>query len=288
MKLSSLQQSHGYLEAVGGVRLHYRAWEVAQPRAALVVLHGLSDHSGRYAELATSMATYEIASYALDLRGHGSSEGRRGYVARFEVFLQDVDRFRREVQGLLDPSVPIFLLGQGLGGLIVLRYLEEYEAPCRGAVVLSPWLAGALPLPRWKRNLAAFLSRLLPALPLSAGIRSRELTHDEDVATAYAADPLVHDSITPRLFTEASAAMGLVLQRAERLNTPLLILLPGSDRISDSARGQVMARSFRGPHVTVRVFPGLYHELLGELERAAIRAEIRSWMDARLKAPENA
>ncbi|HEX9108533.1 MAG TPA: alpha/beta hydrolase [Longimicrobiales bacterium] len=287
MKLSSLQQSHGYLEAVGGVRLHYRAWEVAQPRAALVVLHGLTEHSGRYLELASSMATYGIASYALDLRGHGSSEGRRGYVARFEVFLQDVDRFRREVQGLLDPSVPLFLLGHALGGLIALRYLEEYESPFRGAVVLSPWLASALPLPRWKRNLAAFLSRLLPALPLTAGIRAQDLTHDEDVAAAYAADPLVHDTVTPRLFTEASAAMGLVLQRAERLSSPLLILLPGSDRISDSTRGQAMARSFRGPDVTLRVFPGLYHELLGELERTAIRAEIRAWMDARLKGPES-
>ena len=284
MKLSALQQSHGYLEAVGGVRLHYRAWEVAQPRAALVVLHGLTDHSGRYAELATSMATYDIASYAPDLRGHGSSEGRRGYVARFEVFLQDVDRFRREVQGLLDPSVPIFLLGQDLGGLIALRYLEEYESPFRGGVVLSPWLAGALPLPSWKRNLAAFLSRLLPALPLTAGISPRDLTHDDEVRAAYAADPLVHDTITPRLFAEASAAIGLVLRRAERLTVPLLILLPGSDRMSDSARGQAMARSFPGPDVSVRVFPGLYHELLGELERTAIRAQIRGWMEAHLRA----
>ncbi len=280
MKLSSLQQNHGYLEAVGGIRLHYRTWEVPDARAALVVLHGLTEHSGRYGELALSMGTYGISSYALDLRGHGSSEGRRGHVRRFEVFLQDVDRFRREVQGLVDPRCPLFLLAQGLGGLIALRYLEEYEAPFRGAIALAPWLAGALRLPRWKIATAAFLSRLLPALPLSAGVRARDLSHDQDWVTGYLSDPLVHDRITPRLFAEASAAMGLALQRADRLTTPLLFLLPGSDRICDSNRAAAFVRAFHHAEVTVRAFPGLYHDLLGEIERAEVREEIRSWIKA--------
>jgi len=283
MKLANLQQNHGYFEAVGGVRLHYRTWEVAEARAALVVLPELTEHSGRYGELATSMATYGIATYALDLRGHGSSEGRRGHVPRFEVFLQDVDRFRREVQGLLDPFCPLFLVGQGLGGLIALRYLEEYEAPFRGAIALAPWLASALRLPRWKAAGAAFLSRLLPALPLTAGVRARDLSHDEDWVAGYLADPLVHDVITPRLFAEASAAMGLVLQRAERLTSPVLFLLPGSDRICDTDRAIASIRAFRRSDVTVRTFPGLYHDLLGEVERAAARTEMRAWLNARLQ-----
>ena len=98
------RQAHGYVEAVGGVRLHYRSWEATRPHAALLVLHGLGEHSGRYLQLGASMVDHEISTFALDLRGHGVSEGRRGYVARFEMFLQDVDRFRREVQGLVDPS----------------------------------------------------------------------------------------------------------------------------------------------------------------------------------------
>ncbi len=282
MKLSTLQQSHGYLEAVGGVRLHYRTWEVPDPRAALVVLHGLTEHSGRYSELALSMGTYGYSSYALDLRGHGSSEGRRGHVRRFGVFLQDVDRFRREVQGLVQPRCPLFLLAQGLGGLIALRYLEEYESPFRGGIALAPWLAGALQLPRWKTATAAFLARFLPALPLSAGVRARDLSHDQEWVAGYRADPLVHDTITPRLFTEASAAMGLALQRADRLTSPLLFLLPGSDRICNSGRAEAFVRAFHRAPVTVRTFPGLYHDLLGEVERGTVRAEIRSWMDERL------
>ncbi len=275
------RQAHGYVEAVGGVRLHYRSWEATRPHAALLVLHGLGEHSGRYLELGGSMVEHDVSTFALDLRGHGLSEGRRGYVARFEMFLQDVDRFRREVQGLVDPSCPLFLLGQGLGGLIALRYLEEYPPVFKGTIVLAPWLATALPMSRWKANLAAFLSRLLPALPLRAGIRAHDLSHDEDVVRAYLADPLVHDTITPRLFTELSVARGLVLQRADRLATPLLFLLPGSDRICDSHRTGAFARALPAPDVAIQVFAGLYHALLNELERASIRSVIREWIAAR-------
>ncbi len=281
MKLG-VRQSHGYLEGVGGLRLHYRAWEATRPRAGIVLLHGLSDHSGRYDDFGAAMASYGISCFAADLRGHGASEGRRGHVVRFDAFLQDVDRFRREVQGLVDPSFRLFLLGHSLGGLIALRYLEEYESPFVGAIISSPWLATAVPLPRWKSSSVPLLARLLPSLPMRAHIPPHDISHDEDVVRAYAADPLVHDRITPRLFAEASAAMGLVFQRAERLSTPLLFLLAGGDRIVDANRAHAFARSLPAGDVTIRTFPGLYHELLNELERQTVMAEIREWISARL------
>lgn len=288
MTVDALQQSHGYVEAVGGVRLHYRAWEGSRPRGALMVLHGLADHSGRYEEFGRAMARYGIATYALDLRGHGLSEGRRGYVARFEVFLQDTDRFRREVQGLIDPSCPIFLLGHGMGGLIALRYLEQYESHVRGAVLVAPWLASMLPLARWKTHTAALLSRILPALPLQAPVRAADLSHDDEIVRAFTSDPVVHPHVTPRLLTEASAAMGLVMRRADRLTAPLLFLLPGSDRICDSARSAAFARSLPARDVTIRTFPGLYHDLLNEIERHSIRTEIREWIGEHLTERETA
>jgi lysophospholipase len=279
--MAATRQGHGYLEALGGVRLHYRAWEATHPRAALLVLHGLADHSGRYEELGQTMASLGISSYVPDQRGHGSSEGRRGHVGRFDVFLQDTDRLRREVQGLVDPSCPLFLLGQGMGGLIALRYLEEYGPLFRGGILLAPWLGGA-PLPRWKAGLAGMLSRALPALPLRVGIRPEQLTHDEQLARAYADDPLVYDVITPRLSVEAAAAAQLALQRADRLATPLLVLLPGADRLNDALDGAALLRSLPVPELTVSVLPGLYHELLSELERASILARIRDWISERL------
>jgi len=277
-----VRRSEGSLASVGGIALQYRAWEIASPRAALVVVHGLGEHSGRYEQFGASMADYGFSSYACDLRGHGRSEGRRGHVRSFGVLLQDLDRFRREVQGLAADGLPVFLLGHSLGGLIALRYQEEYRTAFRGAIISAPWLANAMPIPRWKVTAAAALARLLPALPMNNGVAAEDLSHDPAVACAYRADPLVHSRITPRLFLEASAAMGLVLQRADQLVAPLLFLIPTSDRLVDAQRTLQFARQLPAQLTTLKLYQGMYHEVLNEVDRRQALRDIRDWIAARL------
>jgi alpha-beta hydrolase superfamily lysophospholipase len=275
------RRSDGTIVGVKGRRLAYRTWEAANARAALVVVHGLGEHSGRYAEFGERMAGYGVSTFAMDLRGHGLSEGRRGHVASFDIFLQELDRFRREVEGLADFRIPLFLLGHSFGGLIALRYQEEYNTRFEGAILSAPWLATAPTVRRWKANAAQFLSKLLPSMPFRAGIRSEDLTHDADVVASRDADPLVHDRITPRLFSETSTAMGLALQRSDRIHEPLLFLLAGDDRLVDTERSLTVARAIPAPDVTVRVFPGYFHEVLNEVGRTTIHREIRDWIAAR-------
>jgi alpha-beta hydrolase superfamily lysophospholipase len=277
-----LRRGEGSIRGVRGVNLAYRTWEKPNARAALMVVHGLGEHAGRYAEFGERMASFGISTFAMDLRGHGLSDGRRGHVSRFDVHLQEIDRFRREVEGLADLRVPLFLFGQSMGGLIALRYLEEYEGRFRGAIIASPWLATAMPVPRWKVAAASLLNRLLPALPLRHGIEPDHLTHDTEVVERYRGDPLVHGYITPRTFAEASAAMGLVLQRSDRISEPLLFLLGGDDRIVDTGRSLHFARAITGRDVTVKVCAGQYHEVHNEIDRPAIHREIREWIMARV------
>ncbi|NJD10052.1 MAG: alpha/beta hydrolase, partial [Gemmatimonadetes bacterium] len=170
-----VRRSDGSIHTVGRIALQYRAWEIAQPRAVMLVLHGLGEHSGRYEQLGTTMAGYGFSSFALDLRGPGASEGRRGYARNFGVLLQDVDRFRREIEGSAAPGVPFFLLGHSMGGLIALRYLQEYQGMFLGGIISAPWLANALNIPRWKITMAAALARVFPALPLSNGLDPDDL-----------------------------------------------------------------------------------------------------------------
>jgi alpha-beta hydrolase superfamily lysophospholipase len=277
-----IRRSDGTIVGVKGTRLAYRTWEGASARAALVVVHGFGEHSGRYAEFGERMASYGISTFAMDLRGHGLSEGRRGHVASFDILLQELDRFRREVEGLADFRIPLFLLGHSFGGLIALRYQEEYNTRFEGAIISAPWLATAVRVPRWKVNAAQSLSRVLPALPFRAGVRAEHLSHDRDIVDAYRADPLVHDRITPRLFTELSTAMGLALQRSDRIQEPLLFLVAGDDRLVDTERALTVARSITAADVTIRVYPGYYHEILNEVDRASIHREIRDWIAARV------
>jgi alpha-beta hydrolase superfamily lysophospholipase len=277
------QECHGYLEGVGRLRLHYRAWEAAAPRSAVLLVHGLAEHSARYTGFGHDLVGAGHSVYALDLRGHGDSDGRRGHVRRFDQLLQDLDRFRREVHGMIRPDVPMFLVGHSLGGLIALRYLEEYADTFSGAVLSAPWLATALAIPHWKVAAAQVLTRLAPSLPMKANIPSDQLSHDPAIAAAFRSDPLVHDRITPRMFTEISTAMGLVFQRADRIDLPLLFLLPGGDTITDTERTRALARSIRQTDVTVRFFPEAYHELFNELDRTIVLSELRGWLAARIR-----
>lgn len=279
---AALQECHGFIEGVGRLRLHYRAWEAVTPRSAILVVHGLAEHGGRYEKFGHDLAAAGHSVFALDLRGHGDSDGRRGHVRRFDQLLQDVDRFRREVQGMVPLETPIFLLGHSLGGLIALRYLEEYSPDFRGAVLSAPWLATALPIPHWKIGLAQVLTKIAPSLPMRAPVPPEYLSHDPAVAEAYRSDPLVHERITPRMFTEISSAMGLVFQRADRIGVPLLFLLPGGDRITDPQRTRALARSIHQVEVTMRLFPDAYHELFNEVDRSLVLTELRAWLAARL------
>jgi alpha-beta hydrolase superfamily lysophospholipase len=279
-----MHRGEGSLPGVGRLRLRYRSWEIAEPHAAVLLIHGLAEHSGRYEGAARAFAARAISSFAFDLRGHGLSDGRRGHANRFDSFLQDLDRFRREVQGVLDAGTPLFLLGHSMGGLIALRYLEEYDAELAGAIVISPWLATALPVPRWKVTMGNALGRLLPALPFRAHIDAAALSRDPAIVRGYRDDPLVHDRITPRLFVEVSKAMGLVTLRSDRLRAPVLFLLPGSDRLVDTDRTLAFTAHLPAALVTVKVYPGHFHELLNEPDRNDIVRDACDWIEQRIAA----
>ena len=282
MGSSPVKQSHGYMEGVGRLRLHYRTWELENPEAAVILVHGMFEHARRYEELAEYLAGHGLSTFVLDLRGHGASEGRRGHVRSFDVLLQDLDRFRREVRGLVTVDLPLFLIGHSLGGLVGLRYLEEYEVSFHGAVITSPWLGTAVSIPRWQVLMAAVLNRVLPAFPFPFKLDASELTQDPDRAADYRDDPQIHSTITPRLFTEISSAIETALRRGDRIGVPVLFLLAGADTIVDTQRSLAFARSLPSQDITVEVLEGQYHEVLQERDRAQTMAEVRSWIQDHL------
>jgi lysophospholipase len=276
-----MKSSDGFFEGVGGIRLYYRAWELPRARAAIAIVHGMGEHGGRYESVADRLAAYGFSTFALDLRGHGLSDGRRGHVSRFEVFLQDVDRFRRELHGLVDVGTPLFLLGHSMGGLIALRYLEEFDTPFRGGIIVAPWLGTAAPVPRWKAKLAGALNRVMPSLPFDSGLDPATLSHDPAVVHAYRDDPLVHSRITPRLFAEVSTAMDLAVQRSDRIHVPLLFLLAGDDRVVSTQKSEAFARSLSAKNVIIHIYADFFHEVLNEPNRAQALHDLRDWVASR-------
>lgn len=273
------------LAAPDGTELQYRVWPAADPRAAILCIHGLFEHSGRYDEFGTYMSDAGFSTFVLDLRGHGGSGGRRGYVEAFQRFIDDVGAFRRHVDASLPAGpdrLPRVLLAHSMGGLIGIRALQTRDDPWMGAVITSPWLGTAAPVPGWQKALAAVLQRIWPTAPFPAGIDPADLSHDPERVADYTADPKIYDTLTPRLWGEVQAAWDAAFREVEEIRLPALFLLAGDDRVVSTERGLALARAVPAEDVTIRVLDGYFHEVLQEKERAGVMAEIRSWIEARL------
>ncbi|HEV7587082.1 MAG TPA: alpha/beta hydrolase [Longimicrobium sp.] len=270
------------LRAADGTRLHVLRWPAERPRAALLLSHGLGEHAGRYAALARDLVPLGIEVQALDHRGHGRSGGPRAYTPRFSRFVDDFEAFRRHAAATLPASLPVFLLGHSLGGLIALRWLEAHpEAGLAGAILSAPLLGIRKEAARWKVALSGLLSKLLPWVPIPNEIDPAELSSDPAYVRSYREDPLVHAKITPRLYTEMVKAMGDAVAEKDRIALPLLFLVPGADSIVREEETLRFAEGLAGD-VTVRRYPGFRHESLNELERARPVADVVGWMEARI------
>ena len=271
------------LRARDGTAIRFLTWAAAEPRAVLLLSHGLGEHAGRYAPFAAILAARGVTVAALDHRGHGRSGGQRGHVDRFFRYAEDFEAFRAAVAGRLRAQLPTFVLGHSLGGLIVIRWLQANRGVrVRGVILSAPLLGVTLRAPAWKLALSGSLSRWLPRLPFRSGVDPEKLSSDPAYIRSYHDDPLVHSRITPRLYTELMAATGAAFAECAVLREPpLLVLIPGDDRIVDAAAVARFASSLPG-EVTVRHYPGMRHEVLNEAERARPIGDVLRWVEERI------
>lgn len=273
---ASLQRAH--FLARDGIALFWQALEPPAPKATICFLHGYGDHLGRYERLFEALAAAGFAVFAFDLRGHGRSEGRRGYVRRFSDYLDDVEDFLK-----LLPSRPDFWIGHSMGGLVLARALQERSLPGRGAVFVAPYLGLALRPPKIKVAAALALGWLLPWLPVGNGIDPKLLSRDPAWQEATAADPLFGTVATPRWFMESNEAQRLALGEAARIQLPTLVLLPTDDPIASPAAGMTFFQDLGAADKALIEYPGALHELLNEEEetRELVFGDLLEWLQAR-------
>ena len=268
------------LAAPDGTQLVYDAYEPPRPRAAVLLLHGWADHAGRWREVGERLRDADLAAYLLDQRGHGRSGGRPGYLSRFSQLLGDLQAFRRAVRLRTDGRQ--LLLGLGFGGLVALRYLETQPSDAiAAAVVCCPWLGPAFKAPAWTRVAGRVLQDLWPTLSMPLRLDPEQLSRDPAVNKAYSEDPAVHDVISPGAWREIKWAQGAVVADAQRIESPLLLLLAGEDRVVDAHLGRAFADGLTGA-AEVRWYPEMYHEILHDPQRERAVGDILGFVDAQL------
>jgi alpha-beta hydrolase superfamily lysophospholipase len=265
--------------------LHVRQWAVARPARGLVlVVHGLGEHVGRYAALATHLnqAGWDVAGY--DHRGHGASGGRRGDIARSDSLLDDlsvvIDALRDEARR------PLVLLGHSLGGLIGARFVAEGLAsspaawwrPADALVLSSPALDPGMN--GLQRALLSVLAPLAPQLAIGNGLKPTWISRDPAVVRAYVNDPLVHDRVTPRLVRFIVDAGELVRASAPRWKLPTLLMWAGADRCVAPAGSAAFAAAAPRERLTHTCYAHMAHEIFNEPDRALPLAELTRWLAA--------
>lgn len=268
-----------FLTAPDGTQLVYDMFEPTSPRAAVLFLHGWSDHAGRWTSFAQRLGDAGFAVYLLDQRGHGRSGGRRGHLSRFSQLLGDLQAFRRVVRRRRK-ELPQILIGHSFGGLVALRYLETQPSdPLAAALVTSPWLGLVTAPPLWKLFIGRLLADLWPTLPIPAGIDSGLLSRDPEVAAAYDADKSVHGVTTPGAWREIQWAQSAVPADGERIETPLLFLLGGEDRLVDAHAARAFADGLSVP-AQVCWYPEMFHELLHDPQAEHVIADMLAFIAA--------
>lgn len=273
----------GFFAAKDNLRLYWQSLTPPAPRAAVAVVHGYGDHSGRYGPLfeALSGAGYEL--HALDYRGHGQADGRRGHCDHFSDYLDDVGLFLDRVESAVPAGRKLFVLGHSHGALILARFLLDRPRPVAGAVFCSPFLRLAIRPSPVKLGAARLVSRVLPWVPFASEIRIEQLTRDPAVRDATLRDPLYNRTVTPGWFFESQAAQAEVLRRAGELAVPSLVLSALADSIADPAEMQVFHERLGAADKTLRTYPDAYHELFNEIPdvRRRVFADLVDWLAGR-------
>jgi lysophospholipase len=277
--MADYQHETGTIIGKGGTEIFVQRWRAHRPLASLVIAHGLGEHSGRYGNLINWLSGKRISIYALDHRGHGRSSGKRGHVTSFGDYVDDLAFF---INSVIDdnPGLPVFLLGHSMGGVIAMLYALRSQEKLAGLILSSPGLIPTVEAPKYKVACASFLSKYLPSLLVSNELDSNYISHDRHVVANYQNDPLVHDRISARWYTEFIKSAEECLNRSSEIMIPLFVFHGTDDRLVDFTGSIHVFDAASSRDKTKLLLEGLYHETMNEVEyeREKVLAAISKWI----------
>lgn len=267
-----------------GLDIFYRHLPAKNEQARLVIAHGLGEHSGRYINIFNRLVPSGYSIWALDFRGHGRSPGKRGHVDTFDQHVLDL----KTLVGIARENSPaggkLFLLGHSMGGLIALNYAERFPKTIDGVVASSPGLGLKVTIPATKAVLGKVMSSIWPGLSMGNELDASKISHDPDVIKAYLDDPLVHDRVTARFFTEFLAAMDETNTNVAGITVPVLMQVAGDDHLTDAQSASAFFENLDVQDKTLHVYDTLYHEVYNETraEKEAVIDDLERWLAERL------
>lgn len=261
-----------------GLQLFGQSWQPEdRSRAAVCLVHGMGEHSGRYVHVADSLIQAGYTLISFDLRGHGKSEGPRGHIPSYEALLNDVNFFLNEVDEKF-PELPLFLYGHSLGGNLVLNYVIRCQSKLKGVIATGPWLRLAFEPPRFKIILAQIINYIWSSFSQKSGLDTKAISRDPEVVYAYENDPLGHDNVSARMFIDIYQAGQWALEHASEFSLSLLLMHGGDDKLSSVEASREFADKIT-KNCTLKIWDNLYHEIHNEPEKEEVFKFLINWLD---------
>ena len=272
--------STGTYESDDGLRLFEQEWSPeGTPKAGVVIVHGYGEHTGRYVHVAEELTQNGYAVSTFDLRGHGRSQGDpRTFVRSFDEHLDDLERFLSRVRER-HSGRPLFLFGHSMGGTIATLFAIARQPEIRGLLLSGASLKLSDNYSPSMITLAKIISLVLPKLRLIK-LDASAVSRDAEVVREYVTDPLVyHGGIPARTGAEMNRAMERIRQRMETLEVPLLIMHGTCDLLADPEGSRQLYDRAESDDKDLRLYEGLYHEILNEPEKTQVLADMVEWLD---------
>jgi acylglycerol lipase len=273
-----MKHIEGAFRGYKDVELYYQGWLPADiPRVILLFVHGLADHSGRFANLVNYFVPRGYLLYGFDQRGHGKSPGLKGYIEDFSYFVDDLDKFVGFIRRK-HSNTRIFMIAHSVGGTVATAYSLSHQADCAGLILSGPTLQPGASVPRGLMFIAPLLSRLIPRTGLYT-IDASAISRDRSVIEAYQNDPLVYrGKIRTRLGIELLKTMKTLPAQFPEIRLPLLILQGTDDRLSNPQGSQLLYDRTGSIDKTLKKYAGFYHEIFNEPGREKVFQDMEEWL----------
>jgi lysophospholipase len=274
------QHDEGTLTSFDGLTIHHQSWRPdGDPKAVVLLVHGLGEHSGRYRHVAERLVAAGYAVHALDHRGHGKSDGKRVFVKSYDEFMADLIQFRGHVEAQ-HPGLPLVVLGHSMGGNLAVGHVLDHQDGVAGLALSGPALAVSDALSPVQIKIFKLIAKVAPGVR-PEGLDASAISRDQAVVDAYRADPLVY---TGKMSAGIGAALIDAMERFPAhypsLRLPLLIMHGTDDRLADISGSKSLEAGAVNADVTTHYYDGLYHEIFNEPEQAQVLDDLVTWLDS--------
>jgi len=265
------------IKSKDGSKLMYYSWLPNKKiKLAIGIIHGLGEHSSRYDIFAKYFCKKGYGVYSIDLRGHGNSEGKRGHISNFNKLINDSEEMFINIRKK-NLNIPIVMFGHSLGGCIALNYLcENQSKEINLAIISSPWLKTVLEPPKFILYIQKILVGLFPSLTLNNRLNPYDLSKDTNSIEEYINDPLVHNKISLKMFSEVNKAIDQIENNSKKINIPILLVHGKKDKIISFKGTENISKKINNSKFIL--YKSVFHEPHNDLEKNIVLANYSNFI----------